>query len=62
MPWSSPSVALCRDPASGDVAAVQAVEGQQANVSNFRSDVNLDGKINRGDVKIVKSFRGTRLP
>jgi hypothetical protein len=47
---------------NGDVSAVQAVEGQQANASNFRSDVNLDGKINRADVKIVKSFRGTRLP
>ena len=47
---------------NGDVAAVQAVEGQRADASNFRSDVNLDGKINRADVNIVKSFRGTRLP
>ena len=45
---------------NGDVAAVQAVEGQRADASNFRSDVNLDGKINRADVKIVKSFREAR--
>ena len=31
---------------NADIAAVNAAKGQQANASNFRDDVTLDGRIN----------------
>ena len=47
---------------NGDTAAVQAVQGQQTNSSNFRADVTLDGRINNQDVQTVRSHRGDVLP
>ena len=47
---------------NGDTAAVQAVQGQQTNSSNFRDDVTLDGKVNTQDVQTVRSHRGDVLP
>ncbi len=47
---------------NGDTAAVQSVQGQQTNSSNFRDDVTLDGKINNQDVQTVRSHRGDVLP
>ncbi len=46
---------------NGDIAAVQAVQGQQTNSSNFRNDVTLDGRINNQDVQTVRSHRGEVL-
>jgi hypothetical protein len=46
----------------GDTAAVQAVQGQQTNSSNFRADVTADGRINNQDVQTVRSHRGDVLP
>lgn len=47
---------------NGDIANVQAVQGQQTNSSNFRDDVTLDGRINTQDVQTVKSHRNEVLP
>ena len=47
---------------NGDISAVQAVQGQQTNSSNFRDDVTLDGRINNQDVQTVRSHRGDVLP
>ncbi len=47
---------------NGDIAAVRAVQGQQANSANFRADVTLDGRINNQDVQTVRSHRGDVLP
>ena len=48
--------------ANDDIAAVRAVQGQQANSSNFRADVTLDGRINNQDVQTVRSHKGDLLP
>ena len=45
-----------------DIAAVRAVQGQQANSANFRADVTLDGRINNQDVQTVRSHKGDVLP
>ena len=47
---------------NGDIAAVQAVQGHQANSSNFRADATPDGRINNQDVQTVRSHRGDVLP
>ena len=45
-----------------DIAAVRAVQGQQANSANFRADVTLDGRINNQDMQTVPSHKGDVLP
>jgi hypothetical protein len=45
-----------------DIAAVRAVQGQQANSANFRADVTLDGRINNQDMQTVRSHKGDVLP
>jgi hypothetical protein len=46
----------------GDVRAVQSVQGQQTNGSNFRDDVIVDGRINNMDVQTVRSHMDEVLP
>ncbi|MGI8821296.1 MAG: hypothetical protein ACR2ID_10595 [Chthoniobacterales bacterium] len=47
---------------SGDTTQTRGRSGQQANNTNFRSDVNLDGTINGGDAVVVRSSSGTTIP
>jgi hypothetical protein len=47
---------------SADVTLTQSKNGQATNSTNFREDVTLDGLINGGDVQLVQSKVGTKLP
>ena len=44
-----------------DVVSIRAVQGQHLNISNFRNDLTLDGRINDKDVGTYKTFRGDSL-
>lgn len=46
----------------GDLAAVQAARGQTVDSSNFRADINTDGRINNMDIEDVKRYGGDTLP
>jgi hypothetical protein len=47
---------------ASDVSQTKARIGQTVDATNFRSDVNISGGINAGDVTIIKSHLGTGLP
>ena len=46
---------------ASDVAQTGAQSGSSTTAANFRTDVNLDGRINVGDTNFVKSHSGTGL-
>lgn len=45
-----------------DLAAVEALQGQETTAENFRADINADGVIDSSDVSRVRNYRGNRLP
>ena len=47
---------------SKDVNRTKTASGRIVNSTNFRTDVNLDGRIDVADTNFVKSFLGTSLP
>ena len=47
---------------SGDVTLTQSKAGQTVDASNFREDVTIDGSIDRKDINLVVSKKGTALP
>jgi uncharacterized protein (TIGR02597 family) len=47
---------------SKDANRTKAASGRIVNSTNFRTDVNLDGRIDVADTNFVKSFLGTSLP
>jgi Dockerin type I domain len=47
---------------AGDVGAIQQVNSQTANASNFRADVNASGHIDSGDVGLTQQYNSTGLP
>ena len=47
---------------SKDANRTKAASGRIVNSTNFRIDVNLDGRIDVDDTNFVKSFLGTSLP
>jgi hypothetical protein len=47
---------------NADLAAARAVQGQSADGSNFRADINVDRNINNKDIGELKSYRGNTLP
>ena len=46
---------------TGDAVQTRSRSGQAANLTNFRSDVNIGGAINSGDTIIVRAASGTSL-
>jgi hypothetical protein len=47
---------------AGDIGAIQQVNSQTANSTNFRADVNASGHIDAGDIGITQSHNSTGLP
>jgi hypothetical protein len=47
---------------AGDIGAIQQVNSQTANSSNFRADVNVSGHIDAGDIGVTQSYNSTGLP
>ncbi len=45
-----------------DLRSVKSVAGEPTNSSNFRNDVNLDGRITKKDLQFVGAHLGNRLP
>jgi Dockerin type I domain len=47
---------------AGDIGAIQQVNSQSANSTNFRADVNVSGHIDAGDIGVTQSHNSTSLP
>jgi Dockerin type I domain len=47
---------------AGDIGAIQQVNSQTANSTNFRADVNASGHIDAGDIGLTQSQNSTGLP
>jgi hypothetical protein len=47
---------------AGDIGAIQQVNSQSANSTNFRADVNASGHIDAGDIGVTQSYNSTGLP
>jgi len=45
----------------GDTSQTQANSAQVTNLSNYGTDVNLDGRINVRDTNFVKSYSGAAI-
>jgi hypothetical protein len=46
---------------AGDIGAIQQVNSQSANSTNFRADVNASGHIDAGDIGVTQSNNSTGL-
>jgi hypothetical protein len=46
---------------AGDIGAIQQVNSQTANSTNFRADVNASGHIDAGDIGLTQSYNSTGL-
>lgn len=46
----------------GDLAAIRSALGQTTDNTNFRADINTDGRINHRDIGHLKSYQGDSLP
>jgi hypothetical protein len=46
---------------AGDIGAIQQVNSQTANSTNFRADVDTSGHIDAGDIGLTKSYNSTGL-
>jgi hypothetical protein len=47
---------------SADALQTRNRSGQTTDATNFRSDLNIDGAINRGDALVVRSRSGNFIP
>lgn len=47
---------------ASDIGQTKSFSGQNANATNFRTDVNISGSISASDIGLVKSRAGTALP
>lgn len=46
---------------SSDIAQVKAQSGQEAGLTNFRTDLNASGGVSSSDISIAKAASGTQL-
>jgi hypothetical protein len=47
---------------SADFSLTKADNGQSTDGTNFREDLNVNGRIDRNDAKLIKQQGGTSLP
>ena len=45
-----------------DTNEAQMHKGQKTDSTNFRSDVNADGRITKSDIELIRQQQGTSLP
>lgn len=47
---------------SADIGQTKSKSGQTLDLTNFRTDINVDGAVNSGDIGLVKALSGDALP